>query len=249
MGGEDSSIDNRVIEVADVTKEFGDKVALDSCSFTVDRGRIVGLLGPNGAGKTTLLRIILGLTSAHGGSAKVLGQPAGHLVGQDRRIGTTMDDIGPLPGAKGKTELAIWARRIGATSERIEKVADLVGLKPKDLARKIGKYSTGMRKRHSLAVALLSDPEILILDEPASGLDPEGVFWLRETLRGLADQGRTILVSSHTLSEVELVADDIVILQQTIRFAGPIESLVDDHSSLEDGYLNLVSNEQRVQKS
>ena len=200
-----------VIEFEAVTKRFGDVVAVDGLSFTVDQGNVVGFLGPNGAGKTTTLRMLLGLVAPSGGRATINGSLYRQLPSPLHVVGAVLESSGAYPGRTARNHLRIEALIGQVGSSRVEEVLRLVGLA--DAAdRRVGQFSLGMRQRLGLATALLCDPEILILDEPANGLDPEGVHWLRRMLRGLAAEGRTVLVSSHILSEVAQTVDSVVIL-------------------------------------
>ncbi|CAL9497463.1 Bacitracin transport ATP-binding protein BcrA [Streptomyces sp. enrichment culture] len=232
--------DTAVARFDGVTKRFGDTAAVEDVSFEVRPGRIVGLLGRNGAGKTTSLRMLLGLTRPTSGRATVFGRPYAELPGAERRVGVSMDGIGTLPGVTGRRELSIWARMLELPASRVDEVLEQTGLS--DAAdRKIKGYSTGMRQRHAMAAALLADPELLVLDEPANGLDPDGIRWLRTFLRSLADQGRTILLSSHLLAEVEQTVDDVVVLQRTLRYSGTLAELTEDGKhALEDRFFELV---------
>jgi ABC-2 type transport system ATP-binding protein len=227
------------VEFHGLTKRFGASTAVQDVTFQVAPGRVVGLLGRNGAGKTTILRCLLGLSRPTAGAAEVFGAPYRDLPRAAHRIGVTLDSIGHLPGATGASELSVWARTLGLPRARVDEVLGLV-----DLADSAGKrlksYSTGMKQRHALACALLPDPELLILDEPANGLDPEGIRWLRETIRGLAAQGRTVLLCSHQLAEVAQTVDDVVVLQNTVRFAGPLAELTAAGDRLEDRFFELV---------
>lgn len=228
------------IEFRSLTKEFGAVRAVEELSFQVRPGRVTGLLGRNGAGKTTSLRVLLGLARPTSGSATVFGRPYQELPRAAHRVGVSMDGLGWTPGATGRRELRIWAGTLGLPASRVEQVLDRVGLTD-SADRKVKGYSTGMRQRLALATALLADPELLVLDEPANGLDPDGIRWLRTTLRSLAEEGRTVLLSSHLLAEVEQTVDDVVVLQQTLRYAGPLSELIprqDDR--LEDRFFDLV---------
>jgi ABC-2 type transport system ATP-binding protein len=223
-----------------VTKRFGDTAAVEEVSFEVRPGRIVGLLGRNGAGKTTSLRMLLGLTRPTSGRATVFGRPYAELPGAERRVGVSMDGIGTLPGVTGRRELSIWARMLDLPPRRVDEVLEQTGL-TEAADKKIKGYSTGMRQRHAMASALLADPELLVLDEPANGLDPEGIRWLRTFLRSLADEGRTILLSSHLLAEVEQTVDDVVILQRTLRYSGTLAELTEEGKhTLEDRFFELA---------
>ncbi|KND44258.1 ABC transporter ATP-binding protein [Streptomyces stelliscabiei] len=232
-----------VVALRGLTKRFGEVTAVDDLTYEVRPGRIVGLLGRNGAGKTTSLRMLLGLCRPTSGEATVFGRPYAELPHAARRVGVSMDAVGPLPGASARRELTIWARTLGLPRQRVEEVLDLVGLADGNAAsRPVKGYSTGMKQRLALATALLPDPELLVLDEPANGLDPDGIRWLRGLLRGLADEGRTVLVSSHLLSEVEQTVDDVVIIQSSLRYAGPLDGLVGtgEGERLEDRFFSLV---------
>lgn len=229
-----------VVHINGLTKRYGDLTAVEDVTFTVGSGRVVGLLGRNGAGKTTTLRILLGLARPTSGSATVFGHPYAELPDAAHRVGVSIDGIGPSNAATGRGDLRIWAKALGISRARVDEVLERVGLAD-DAHRKLKGYSTGMKQRHALATALLADPELLILDEPANGLDPDGIRWLRELLRSLADEGRTVLVSSHLLAEVEQMADDIVILQHSLRYSGTAADLTHNGSvSLESRFFELA---------
>lgn len=229
-----------VAEFQGLTKRFGDFTAVEDVTFEVPAGRIVGLLGRNGAGKTTSLRMLLGLTGPTAGRATVFGRPYAELPDAAHRIGVSMDGIGAMPGVSGRRDLKIWARTLGLPGRRVDEVLERVGLADRADKRLKG-YSTGMKQRHALASALLADPELLVLDEPANGLDPDGIRWLRTFLRSLADEGRTILLSSHLLAEVEQTVDDVVILQRSLRYSGTLAELTSDgRHSLEDRFFELA---------
>ena len=202
-----------VIEVDQLTKRFAGLTAVDHVTFTVERGRVVGFLGPNGAGKTTTLRMLLGLVTPTSGTATINGRRYADLADPLHVVGAALESSLAYPGRSARNHLRIAALVGGAAPGRVDEVLDVV-----DLAgaadRRVGKFSLGMRQRLALATALLCDPEILILDEPANGLDPEGVHWLRTLLRRLAGEGRTVLVSSHILAEVAQTVDSVVILDQ-----------------------------------
>ena len=202
-----------VIEVHDLTKRFGALTAIDHLSFEVEAGSVVGFLGPNGAGKTTTLRTLLGLVAPAQGSAKICGRLYRELPDPLHRVGAVLEASSPYPGRTARNHLRVQALAGQMPDSRIEEVLDLVDLIPA-ADRRVGEFSLGMRQRLGLATALLCDPEILILDEPANGLDPEGVRWLRDLLRGLADEGRTVLVSSHILAEVAQTVDSVIILDR-----------------------------------
>ncbi len=201
------------VEVRGLTKRFGPQLAVDDVTFDVPPGRIVGFLGPNGAGKSTTLRMIIGLTAPTAGTSTILGTSFHDLDDPARTVGSIVDGVGYHPGRRAIEELRISARSAGLPRSRCDEVLDLVGLK--DAARKrVGQFSLGMRQRLGIAQALLGDPQALLLDEPANGLDPEGIQWVRSLLRGLADEGRAILVSSHLLNEVARLADDVIVIRR-----------------------------------
>jgi ABC-2 type transport system ATP-binding protein len=200
-----------VITIQGLTKRFGDVVAVDDLSFEVDQGTVVGFLGPNGAGKTTTLRTLLGLVTPTAGTAKIDGRPYRELADPVHHVGAVLEASSFHPGRSARNHLRVIATAAGLPYVRADQVLDQVGLT--DAAhRRVGGFSLGMRQRLGLATALLGDPQVLILDEPANGLDPEGVHWLRGLLRQLADQGRTVLVSSHVLAEVAQTVDQVVII-------------------------------------
>ena len=199
------------VEVQGLTKRFGNFTAVDDPSFTVDPGRITGFLGPNGAGKTTTLRMLLGLVSASSGTATIDGQGYRQIERPLGVVGSALEATNFHPGRTGRDHLRVLAATSGIPSKRCDELLELTGIAA--AARKrAGGYSMGMRQRLGLAQALLGDPRLLVLDEPTNGLDPEGIRWLRGFLRHLADEGRTVLVSSHLLQEVEQTVDEVVII-------------------------------------
>jgi ABC-2 type transport system ATP-binding protein len=200
-----------VIEAQALTKHFGGLTAVDGLSFTVDRGTITGFLGPNGAGKTTTLRMLLGLVTPSAGSTLINGRSYRDLPEPLHTVGAVLESSGAHPGRTARNHLRIHAMIGNAPPRRLPQVLEMTGL-TEAADRRAGEFSLGMRQRLGLATALLCDPEILILDEPANGLDPEGVRWLRRLLRGLAAEGRTVLVSSHILAEVAQTVDNIIIV-------------------------------------
>jgi ABC-2 type transport system ATP-binding protein len=202
-----------VIEVADLTKRFGATLAVDDLSFSVEPGRITGFLGPNGAGKSTTMRAILGLVRPTAGRTAVLGRPYSELEDPVRRVGVLLETFDAHPGRTGRNHLRVLALAGGIPRSRVDEVLALVDMSTA-ARRRVKGYSLGMRQRLGLAAALLGDPEVLVLDEPANGLDPQGIRWLRDFLRSLATEGRTILVSSHVLSEVAQTVDDVVIIHR-----------------------------------
>src|SRR3954447_2654889 len=200
-----------MIKVSGLTKQYGNRTVVDDVSFALEPGTVTGFLGPNGAGKTTTMRMMTGLVPPSAGTATVDGRPSAELSTPGAVVGTLIDASAVHPGRSGRTHLRLMADTIGVPSSRVDEVLELVGLS--DAARRrIGGSSLGMRQRLGIAGALLPAPPVLIFDEPANGLDPEGIRWMRELLRGLAAEGRTVLVSSHLLTEMQALADDVVIL-------------------------------------
>jgi ABC-2 type transport system ATP-binding protein len=215
-----------VIEIRGLTKRFGAVVAVDQLSFQVEAGTVTGFLGANGAGKTTTLRTLLGLVEPTAGSATINGRPYRQLPDPSHHVGAVLEAAEVHPGRTARNHLRVraLAGRIG--SHRAEEVLELVGL-ANAADRRVGGFSLGMRQRLGLAAALLGDPEVLILDEPANGLDPEGVRWLRAFLRGLGREGRTVLVSSHLLAEVAQTADRVVVIDHgRLVTQSPLQELV-----------------------
>jgi ABC-2 type transport system ATP-binding protein len=202
-----------VIEVVGLTKRFGATLAVDDLSFSVEPGRITGFLGPNGAGKSTTMRALLGLVRPTAGRTAVLGRPYTELEDPVRRVGVLLETFDAHPGRTGRNHLRVLALAGGIPRSRVDEVLALVDMSTA-ARRRVKGYSLGMRQRLGLAAALLGDPEVLVLDEPANGLDPQGIRWLRDFLRSLAAEGRTILVSSHVLSEVAQTVDDVVIIHR-----------------------------------
>ncbi len=231
------------ITVDRLTKQFGAVRAVDDLSFTVRPGAVTGFLGPNGAGKTTTLRMLLGLVGATSGSALIGGRRYDELERPAATVGAALEASSFHPGRTGLDHLRVYAPQVGVADARCHELLEFVGLA--DAAkRRVGGYSMGMRQRLGLAYALLGDPDVIVLDEPANGLDPQGIVWLRELLRAFASQGRTILVSSHVLSEVQHTVDDVVIIahgqlvhesslaalrelaDQRVRLAGPDDGAI-----------------------
>jgi ABC-2 type transport system ATP-binding protein len=212
--------------VADgLTKRYGSVTAVDDLSFEIRPSAVTGFLGPNGAGKTTTLRMVLGLARPTTGHATILGRSFADLPDPARTVGANLEICGVHPGRSGRNHLRALAAFAGLPASRVDDVLDLVEMR-EAANRRAGGYSTGMRQRLGLAATLLGDPEVLVLDEPANGLDPQGIRWLRDFLRGAASEGRTVLVSSHVLSEVEQTVDDVVVIHRgRLVKSGPIASL------------------------
>ena len=200
------------IEISGLSKRFGAVTAVDDLSFTVEPGRVTGFLGPNGAGKTTTLRVLLGLVRASAGTATFGGTPYRDLPRPLETVGAALD-ANFHPGRSARNHLKVYATAAGLPGSRVPVVLEQVGL-AEFADRRVGGYSLGMRQRLSLAYTLLGDPGVLVLDEPINGLDPEGIKWIRGFLQRLAHEGRTVLVSSHLLSEVQQSVDDVVIISR-----------------------------------
>jgi ABC-2 type transport system ATP-binding protein len=200
------------LEVRNLTKRYGRTVAVDDLSFAVHAGRVTGFLGPNGAGKTTTMRALLGLLRPSGGEALIDGRRPVEMADPLRTIGAALEATAFHPGRSGRGHLRTLAAAVRIPRSRVEEVLELVELRGA-AGRRVGGYSLGMRQRLALAAALLGDPRTLILDEPANGLDPQGMRWLRDLLRAQAAEGRTVLVSSHVLSEVSQTADELIVIR------------------------------------
>lgn len=201
------------VSIQGLTKRFRGTLAVDDLSFEVQPGRVVGFLGPNGSGKSTTLRMAVGLTAPTAGTAHIEGVPFRDLADPGRTVGSIVDGVDYHPGRKAIEELRISARTMGLPAARCEEVLELVGL-TEAAGKRVGAFSLGMRQRLGIAQALLGDPRVLLLDEPANGLDPEGIRWIRELLRWLADDGRAVLVSSHLIGEIARLADDVVVIHR-----------------------------------
>jgi ABC-2 type transport system ATP-binding protein len=205
--------DGEVVTADRLTKKFGQVVAVDDLSFRLAHGTVTGFLGPNGAGKTTTLRMLLGLVRPTSGTALLFGRHYEKIPNPARRVGAVLEATDFHPGRSGRDHLLMLAYAADLPARRVEEVLALVELSVA-ARRRVGGYSMGMRQRLGLAGALLGDPELLILDEPANGLDPEGVHWLREFLRAFASEGKTVFVSSHVLAEVAQTVDQVVIINK-----------------------------------
>ena len=222
-----------------LVKQYGKQAAVNNLTATVEAGRITGFLGPNGAGKSTALRCLVGLAKPTNGTAKILGKNYRELVNPLQQVGTVLDSRGFHPALSGKKNLQVVAAAAGISDSRVDEVLELVEL-TNSAKKKMKSYSLGMKQRLSLAGALLGGPQILILDEPANGLDPAGIAWLRKFLRGLAEQGKTVLVSSHQLAEMQNTVDDVIIINHGKLIAsGPIREVIGD-GTLEEAFLRLT---------
>ncbi len=213
------------IEVAGLTKRYGAQTVVDDVSFSVRTGAVTGFLGPNGAGKTTTLRCLLGLARASAGSATILGSAYRDLDDPARTVGANLEVSGAHPGRSGRQHLRSLAAMAGIPDARVDAVLELTEMS-EAADRRYGKYSMGMRQRIGLAAALLGEPAILVLDEPANGLDPAGIRWLRDMLRATAAEGRTVLVSSHVLAEMAQTVNDVVVIHRgKVVKQGPVGEL------------------------
>ncbi len=201
-----------MITVDSLSKSYGSFTAVDDVSFTARPGRVTGFLGPNGAGKSTTMRVMVGLTSPDSGEARVLGRRFAELPDPGREVGVLLDASAQHAGRTGREILTIAALTMGLPRTRVDEMLERVSLTPDEASRRVRNYSLGMRQRLGIGTALMGDPEVLILDEPANGLDPAGIRWMRDLLRGFADHGGTVLLSSHLLHEIEVVADDLVVI-------------------------------------
>ncbi|MEA2139592.1 MAG: type transport system ATP-binding protein [Solirubrobacteraceae bacterium] len=201
-----------MIESHGLTKQLGGRTVVSDVSFRCEPGTVTGFLGPNGAGKTTTMRMLVGLAEPDSGHVRILGGRYRDLPNPGRRVGILLDASAQHAGRRGREALAVSAQTMGVAQERVDELLELVGLDATAARRRVGRYSLGMRQRLGFAHALLGDPELLILDEPANGLDPEGMRWMRSLLRDFADRGGTVLLSSHLLAEVEAVADRMMII-------------------------------------
>jgi len=200
-----------VIEAQDLTKRYGDKVAVDHLTFRVEPGRVTGFLGPNGAGKSTTMRLVLGLDRPAAGRATINGRPYIQLAQPLRTVGALLEARSMHPGRSARNHLLFLAQTQGLPSRRVDEVLDLVGLR--EVARKRTRgYSLGMGQRVGIAAAMLGDPSVLLLDEPVNGLDPEGILWVRNLMKQLAREGRTIFVSSHLMNEMAVTADHLIVI-------------------------------------
>jgi len=201
-----------MITVEDLTRKYGPFTAVDDVTFTAEPGRVTGFLGPNGAGKSTTLRVLVGLTAPTRGSAAVLGRRYADLPNPGREVGVLLDASAQHAGRTGREILTLSQRMMGLPAGRVDDMLQRVGLTDAEAGRRVRNYSLGMRQRLGIAAALIGDPQVLVLDEPANGLDPAGIRWMRDLLRGFADDGGTVLLSSHLLHEIEVIADDLVVI-------------------------------------
>jgi ABC-2 type transport system ATP-binding protein len=218
-----------MIKVDRLTRKYGSFTAVDDISFVAEPGRVTGFLGPNGAGKTTTMRVMVGLTPATHGTVTIGGHDYKEIPNPGRHVGVLLDASAQHAGRTGREVLTIGARTMGLPDSRVDEMLNLVSLSEREAKRRVRNYSLGMRQRLGIAHALLGDPQVLILDEPANGLDPAGIRWMRGLLKQYAERGGTVLLSSHLLNEVQLIADDIVMIGRgRIVAQGTPESLLQD---------------------
>jgi ABC-2 type transport system ATP-binding protein len=201
-----------MITIDSLTKKYGGNTVVDDITFTARSGRVTGFLGPNGAGKSTSMRMMVGLTTPTSGSATISGRRFAELPNPGREVGVMLDASAQHGGRTGREILTIAQQIMDVPASRVAELLDLVSLTGTEADRRVRNYSLGMRQRLGIAAALIGDPPVLILDEPANGLDPAGIRWMRDLLRDYADDGGTVLLSSHLLAEIEIVADDIVMI-------------------------------------
>ena len=201
-----------MIKVEGLTKNYGSFTAVDDVSFVCQPGTVTGFLGPNGAGKTTTMRVMVGLTPATHGRVTIGGHAYPEIPNPGRHVGVLLDASAQHAGRTGREVLVLGAMTMGLRESRVDEMLELVSLTPTEAKRRVKNYSLGMRQRLGIAHALLGDPSVLILDEPANGLDPAGIRWMRGLLKGYAERGGTVLLSSHLLNEVELIADEMILI-------------------------------------
>jgi ABC-2 type transport system ATP-binding protein len=226
--------------VDSLTKRFGDVTAVDQLTFSLRPGTVTGCVGPNGAGKTTTLRLLLGLAEPTAGAALVFGRRYRELENPAHSVGAVLESDDFHPGRSGRDHLRVLARAAEIPDARVEQALALVGLEA-DAERRVKGYSLGMRQRLGLAAALLGDPALLILDEPANGLDPAGMRWLRTFLRSFAERGGTVLVSSHVLAEIAQTVDQVLIIDRGRLVAiARLDELAGRGATLEEAYLELI---------
>jgi ABC-2 type transport system ATP-binding protein len=243
VAADDTRARDPVVATSSLTKRYGELVAVEELTFSLRAGTVTGFLGPNGAGKTTTLRLLLGLAEPTAGEALVFGRRYRELDDPAWRVGAVLESNDFHPGRSGRDHLRALALAAEIPRARVEEVLELVELEAA-ADRRVKTYSLGMHQRLGLAGALLGDPELLILDEPANGLDPAGVHWLRGFLRRFAEQGRTVLVASHVLAEVAQTVDHVVIIDRgRLLTSGPLAELTERGRTLEDVYLELTAGE------
>jgi len=238
-----------MIEISHLTKRYGAHTAVDRVSFTAKPYRVTGFLGPNGAGKSTTMRMLTGLARPDEGEARILGASFAGIPNPGRHVGVLLDASATHAGRTGRETLRVAAMTMGLSRGSVDRALDRVGLSKKEAARHTSGYSLGMRQRLGIAQALLANPAVLILDEPANGLDPSGIRWMRGIVRTFADEGGTVLLSSHLLSAVDAVADDIVILGSGRVLAQGSREDLTKNGSLEDAYFAVTGDDAREERA
>jgi ABC-2 type transport system ATP-binding protein len=232
-----------MIQARGLTKRFGPTVAVRELSFEVRPGAVTGFLGPNGSGKSTAMRLIMGLDAPDAGTATIGGRPYRQLRWPLREVGVMLDARGFHPGRSARGHLTALAASNGIPRSRVDQVLDIVGLR-NAARRRAGKFSLGMAQRLGVATALLGDPGVLILDEPVNGLDPDGIRWIRNLLIGMAREGRTVFVSSHLISEMELMAEQLIVIGRgRLLASAPVRELASQAGSLEEAFFGLTDDE------
>lgn len=220
------TLEATAITATGLRREFGDLVAVNDLDLAIPANGVIGFVGPNGSGKSTTIRMLLGLIASSGGSATVLGQPIDHPEAYADRVGALIENPAFVPSISARANVESMALLRGVHHDRVDTVLEIVGLAHR-ADDNVSEYSLGMKQRLGIAVALLSDPELLILDEPTNGLDPAGIVEVRSLIRELADQGRTVVVSSHLLSEIEAAADYLIVIRfGELLFSGPLDALL-----------------------
>ncbi len=233
-----------MITVEGLTRKYGSFTAVDDVSFVCQPGRVTGFLGPNGAGKTTTMRVMVGLTPPTSGRVTIGGHLYNDIPNPGRHVGVLLDASAQHAGRTGREILELGARTMGLPSSRVDEMLELVSLTPAEAKRRLRNYSLGMKQRLGIAHALLGDPSVLILDEPANGLDPAGIRWMRGLLKGYAERGGTVLLSSHLLNEVELIADEMILIGQgRIVAQGDKKSLLAGATHTASTFVTALDNE------
>ena len=229
-----------MIDITHLVKRHGPRAVVDDVTFTAQPGRVTGFLGPNGAGKSSTLRILLGLDRASSGTARIGGRTYASMERPLLRVGAMLDGPGAHKGRTARAHLTWVAQSNGIARARVDEVLDLTGLRDAAHVR-VGRFSLGMGQRLGIATALLGDPKVLVLDEPTNGLDPDGIRWTRRFLRSLADGGKTVLVSSHLMNEMEDTADDFVVIARgRLVSVGSAAAVKGPHATLEDAFFALT---------
>ncbi|MGC5614602.1 ABC transporter ATP-binding protein [Georgenia sp. Z1491] len=238
-----------MITTDSLTKRYGPTTAVDDLTFTARPGRVTGFLGPNGSGKSTTMRMLVGLATPTAGTATILGRPYTELRNPGRHVGVLLDASAQHNGRSGREVLALGALTMGLPRTRVDEVLETVGLTAKEARRRVKGYSLGMRQRLGIAYALLGDPEVLILDEPVNGLDPQGIRWMRNLLRSHAEAGGTVLLSSHLLSEVAQAADDLLVIGNGRLLAAGAKDELLATTDIEELFFSTTANDDRSERA